>query len=69
MKLPAQSPPVQRDLLISECHRERDGVQAAEAGVFGPFGPFAGLAPHPPHITFEFNTWLQVIPPDEEGKR
>jgi hypothetical protein len=70
MKMPVQSPPVQRDLLISESHRKSDGIQAAQGpggpfGIFGPGGPFAsipGLAPQPPHITYEINTWLQAVP-------
>jgi hypothetical protein len=74
MRFPVQSPPVQRDLLMSGSHRDRVGIQAAQGGPFGPFGPFGpgpgpggpfGLfAPQPPHITYEINTWLQAVPLD-----
>jgi hypothetical protein len=77
MRLPVQSPPVRRDLLMSGSHRDRVGIQPAQGpgGIFGPFGPFGpggggpggpfGLfAPQPPHITYEINTWLQGVPLD-----
>lgn len=71
MRVPVQSPPVQRDLLMNGSHRDRVGIQAAQGpgGIFGPFGPGPGgpfglFAPQPPHITFEFNTWLQCVPRD-----
>ncbi len=44
MRLPVQSPPIQRGLLMSGAHRDRVGIQAAQGpgpgGIFGPFGPF-----------------------------
>jgi hypothetical protein len=77
MRVPVQSPPVQRDLLMSGSRRDGIGIQAAQGpgGIFGPFGPFGpgaggpggpfGLfAPQPPHITYEINTWLQGVPLD-----
>jgi hypothetical protein len=76
MKIPVQGPPVQRDLFTSESHPKRDGIQAAQGpggpfGIFGPGGPFAsvpGSAPQPPHITYEFNTWVQAVPHDSGGR-
>jgi len=68
MRLPLQSPPVQRDLFMGGSHRDRVGIQAAQGGIFGPFGPFGpgagGPSPQPPHITYEVNTWLQAVPLD-----
>jgi hypothetical protein len=80
MRLPVQSPPIQRDLLMSGSHRDRVGIQPAQGGIFGPFGPFgpgsggggpggpfglfAPQLPQPPHITYEINTWLQAVPLD-----
>jgi hypothetical protein len=82
MRLPVQSPPVQRDLLMSGSRQDEGGIQAAQGfgGIFGPFGPFGpgpgpggpggafGLfAPQPPRITYEINTWVQSVPPDPDG--
>ena len=58
MRVPVQSPPVQRDLLMSGSHRDRVGIQAAQGpgGIFGPFGPLGlaradplGYSSHNPH--------------------
>ena len=47
MRLPVQSPPAQRDLLMNGSHRDRVGIQAAQGpggpfGIVGPFGPGRG---------------------------
>jgi hypothetical protein len=44
MRLPPQSPPVQRNLLMSESHRTGDGIHASQS-IFGPGGPFGIFGP------------------------